>query len=553
MQRNGKFIGKSTIFAKEDNYTHYYLLSEFKVQLMQMRTGVRNAVLLLALIGGLSSCSSFKKKKEASTATGMIYNDKTQGGFYVAKPKDIKTAPGLVFVQGGTFTMGATQEDVMGDWNNIPRRVTVNSFFIDRTEVANVHYREYLYWLENVFSDPQYEKVLQGAVPDSLVWRSELAYNEPYVEYYFRHPSYNYYPVVGVTWKQATDYCIWRTDRVNELELINKGYINKNSFKTEMNGGGQENFSTKSYLMGEYQVQPGKIATSKSNPLKDAQGRPRTQVRFDDGIMFGDYRLPTEAEWEYAAYGYVMENPMKKPSAKQRGEEVIANKQIYSWRNDGFDNLRSTREGGYQGAFLANFKRGSGDNMGVAGGLNDNAAITADVYSFVPNGYGLHNMSGNVSEWVADVYRPLTSIEADDFNPFRGNVFKKVDMTGGQGNLRDSLGRIKMIPESDSALKVRRNYQRAYAIDHLDGDSVSQVNYGYGITTLISDKSRVIKGGSWNDRPYWLSPGTRRFLEEDQSSSTVGFRCAMTHMGAPEGLKAKIRTGNNFPSRKSRR
>ncbi|MFX8766450.1 SUMF1/EgtB/PvdO family nonheme iron enzyme, partial [Acinetobacter baumannii] len=74
-------------------------------------------------------------------------------------------------------------------------------------------------------------------------------------------------------------------------------------------------------------MQPGKVATSKSNPLKDAQGRPRTQVKQDDGITFGDYRLPTEAEWEYAAYGYVLENPQPK-QGKKRGEELIANKQI---------------------------------------------------------------------------------------------------------------------------------------------------------------------------------------------------------------------------------
>ena len=520
---------------------------------MQAVTGVRNCVLLLAVVGTMASCKMMKKKQEKSATTGWNYNDKTQGNFSVAKPKDVKTAPGLVFVQGGTFTMGAAQEDVMGDWNNIPKRVTVPSFFIDKTEVSNVAYREYLYWLSNVFSDPMYDKVIEGAKPDTMVWRSELSYNEPLVEYYFRHPSYNYYPVVGVTWKQASDYCIWRTDRVNELELVNRQYINKNNIKTELNGGGQENFNTKSYLMGEYQVQPGRLATSKLNPLKDAQGRPRTSVRFDDGILYSDYRLPTEAEWEYAAYGFILENLQKKPSAKQRGEEVLANKQIYAWGNDGFDNLRSTRKGAFQGAFLANFKRGNGDNMGVAGGLNDNAAIPAEVTAFAPNGFGLYNMSGNVSEWVADVYRPLSSLEVDDFNPYRGNKFMKVDLSKGEGNLRDSLGRIKMIPESDSALKNRRNYQHSYAVNFLDGDSASNFSYGYGMTTLISDKSRVVKGGSWNDRPYWLTPGSRRFLEEDQSNSTIGFRCAMTHFGSSEGTSKKSKTGNFFPIRRAKK
>ncbi len=469
-----------------------------------------HASLFITALGALTSCkngSPFKKKPEKSTATGWNYNDKTQGGFFVAKPKDIKTGPGLVFVQGGTFTMGATQEDVMSEWNNVPRRVTVNSFFIDKTEVANVHYREYIHWLENVFQDNQ--AVIDGAKPDTLAWRKELAYNDVYVEYYFRHPSYNYYPVVGVTWRQAHDFCMWRTDRVNEIALIDKGYQNKNVIKTELAGGGQDNFNTKAYLLGAYEGVPGK---PKNNELKDAQGRPRTRVDFSDGILFPDYRLPTEAEWEYAALGYLSSNPQQRKSEKKRGEELIANKQVYAWQNDGYDNLRSTRHGSWQGSFLANFKRGNGDYMGTAGGLNDRSAIPAAVTSFFPNGFGLYNMSGNVNEWVADVYRPTTGMEEEDMNPFRGNVFTKVDKSGGEDPSAwlDSMGRIKEVPEDDSTLHNRRNYNKSYAIDYLDGDSLSRAIYSYGVTTLVSDKSRVYKGGSWNDMPYWLSPGTRR-------------------------------------------
>jgi len=519
---------------------------------------LKNSIFCFLSASVLVSCgklgknkSSWNKKDGKSDVTGWHYNDKDQGGYYVAKAKDIKTGPGLVFVQGGTFTMGATQEDVMGDWNNIPRRITINSFFIDKTEVANVHYREYIHWIENVFSDPQYQAVVDGAKPDTLVWRTQLAYNEPYVEYYFRHPSYNYYPVVGITWRQAHDFCIWRTDRVNELALIGSGYQNKNLIKQEMNGGGQDNFNTRSYLMGEYEGVPGK--PKKNNPLKDAQGRPRTKVSFEDGILLADYRLPTEAEWEYAALGLVSENPAPRKSEKKRGEELIANKQIYAWKNDGYDNLRATKKGAMQGAMLANFKRGNGDYMGTAGGLNDRSAIPASVTSFYPNGFGLYNMSGNVSEWVSDVYRPLTSMDMDDMNPYRGNVFTKVDLSGGEGNLRDSLGRIKYTPENDSDLSVRRNYQHSYAINYLDGDSLSRSSYGFGISTLVSDKSRVIKGGSWMDMPYWLSPGARRFMEEDQSSSTIGFRCAMSHFGPTEGTSSKLQNGNFFPSRRQKR
>jgi gliding motility-associated lipoprotein GldJ len=516
---------------------------------MQLIRLLQKSILLLIVVLVAISC----KKPAKSNVTGWNYNDKNFGNFNVPKPKDILTGPGLIFVQGGTFSMGATQEDVMADWNNTPHRVTVNSFFIDKTEISNLNYREYLYWLEGTFGGAGMDSIVTQALPDTLVWRSELAFNEPYVELYFRHPAYNNYPVVGVNWRQATDFCIWRTDRVNETALMAKGFLDsKTQIKKTLNGAGQDNFNTKAYLMGEYQATPSKQVTSKKNPLKDAQGKPRTTVKFEDGILFGDYRLPTEAEWEYAAYGYVMENPQRK-SKKTKGEEVIANKYVYSWKNNTYDGLRDLKRGNTQGSFLANFKRGSGDNMGVAGGLNDNAATTAEVTSFLPNNFGIYNMSGNVSEWVSDVYRPSTTNDADDFNPYRGNQFQQIDKSGGEGNLRDDRGRIKMKNEDDSTLRNRRNYQKSYAVNYLDGDSSSFVNYGYGVTTLISDKARVYKGGSWNDRAYWLSPGTRRFLEETESLNTLGFRCAMTHFGAAEGTSIKNKTGFFYPKRRNKR
>ena len=66
---------------------------------------------------------SCQKPKAKSSVTGWNYDDKNYGNFHVLKAKEQKTGPGLVFIQGGTFVMGAKEEDVMGDWNNIPRRV----------------------------------------------------------------------------------------------------------------------------------------------------------------------------------------------------------------------------------------------------------------------------------------------------------------------------------------------------------------------------------------------------------------------------------------------
>jgi formylglycine-generating enzyme len=487
-------------------------------------------VLVVLLFATSCSLIGGKRKAAVSPTTGWAYNNPDNGGFEVMMGAEQATGPGLVLIEGGRFTMGRVAQDVMYDWNNTPRTVTVSSFYMDETEVRNVDYREYLYWLRRVYVD--YPEVYRRALPDTLVWRSPLGFNDPQVQYYFRHPSFNNYPVVGVNWLQANDYCIWRTDRVNEQILIAQGIQNPNPEQSNENS-----FNTEAYLAGQYEGVIRKNLPS-INPTQTER-----LVMVEDGILLPRYRLPTEAEWEFAAYAL-------------RGntvEERMYERRLYAWDGKTVRNARTK----YQGQMMANFVRGRGDLMGLAGSLNDNGSITVDVRSYWPNDYGLYCMSGNVNEWVQDVYRPLSAEDIDEFNPFRGNVFTDL-RRDANGNVlpKDNLGRLFVDTVKPADVANRYNYQKGDYRNYRDGDLKSSIgvagNWTSGedtpgsdrmysqsvedFNTLVNDNSRVYKGGSWKDRAYWLNPSTRRFLDQESSRDDIGFRCAMIRVGSPSGF-----------------
>ncbi len=303
---------------------------------------------------------------------------------------------GMVYIPAGSFNMGPSDQDVPYAITAQSKTVTMPAFYMDNTEITNNEYRQFVYWVQDSLAhrliggehlleegeygerinwrakikwdDEQNQEVLaelflpeterfyrrkeidtrklnfeyywidlkaaaqresreQGKIdrsvfikkdvinvyPDTLAWIHDYtySYHEPLTQMYFWHPAYDDYPVVGVTWKQARAFCIWRTQLMN------------------------------SYLADE------------------------------GGAYVQDFRLPTEAEWEYAARGGLDHSP-------------------FPW---GGPYIRNSR-----GCFLGNFKPMRGTYQ------DDGGYYTVKANSYWPNDYGLYCMAGNVSEWTSNAY-----------------------------------------------------------------------------------------------------------------------------------------------------
>ncbi|NOU61230.1 SUMF1/EgtB/PvdO family nonheme iron enzyme [Marinifilum caeruleilacunae] len=428
----------------------------------------------------LSACGS-------RTGNGELVGAGQRGKWFEPKPY------GMVQIPRGSFTMGPNDQDVAWALNASAKTVSVESFWMDETEVTNNEYRQFVYWVRDSIArqllgqqfeefliaedengnpidppfinweerlewdDEEYAEILEemylpeherffrnkeidtrklkyqyewvdlqqaakksnrynyetgeyeGMVddykggrkqiedrssfimkealniyPDTLCWIQDFtySYNDPWTKQYFWHPGYDDYPVVGVSWKQATAFSIWRTR------------FHNSALKQE----------------GDYPVQ--------------------------------DYRLPTESEWEYAARGGIAQN-------------------MYPWggpytRND-------------QGCFLANFKPLRGNYV------DDGGLVTLPVGSYEPNEFGLYDMAGNVAEWTSGAYDESAYAFTHDMNPnYEYNA----------------------LPDDPPALK-----------------------------------RKVIRGGSWKDIGYYLQCATRTYEYQDTAKSYIGFRCVRTHLG----------------------
>lgn len=365
-------------------------------------------------------------KRSSTTGADFSFDTDDSTQFFVARKAEQIPGPNLRLIQGGRAVLGSQEEDVMAFRDNLERTVSIATFWMDETEMTNNDFKEFLFDMKKRVSKDSLNKL----EPAEKVWRGAMSFNDVYESYYFRFPGFNFYPVAGVSWSQANAYAEWRTD-----------YVQKQVVKD----------------------------------MKMDSTLTRAQL-IERGVVIAEFRLPTEAEWEYAAKAMV---------GTQYLDENQEYGRIYPWDGRGVRNPYDGRgkKGGKQGDFLANFKRGRGDYAGIAGNeTNDGEILPSNVYDMAPNDFGLYNMAGNMNEWVYDVYRPLSFQDADDLNPLRK-----------------------------------------------DGVYDEKENYG---SALLNDSTRVYKGGSWRDVTYWLAPGARRFMHQDSSTNHIGFRCSMVSIGA---------------------
>lgn len=309
-----------------------------------IRFSVSRILVLLVAAGSvaLQSCSmfggkGFKETGQDGELTGVVNREGWK-----------QTIPyGMTMVPSGTFHMGQADEDITSSKINMNKQVTIGGFYMDETEITNNEYRQFMFaylgedygggGIADTSSVWPTNKVWSQLYPDTAVWMTDFAHHmgDPMTQYYFAHPAFDDYPVVGITWVAAREFCSWRTLHMNEF-------------------------------------------------------------RKNEGLFdMPNFRLPSEAEWEYAARG---------------GRDMAK----YPWGGPYTRNAK--------GCALANFKPGRGNYY------DDGFQYTSPVSSYFPNDYGLYDMAGNVSEWCEDAFHPASFPIVWDLNPtyFDKHEYKKV-------------------------------------------------------------------------------------------------------------------------------
>ena len=405
MKHPFEFKGRKT-WHLEMKKLNINLVSKYYICPMPLYMKMKNQYFTILTLASLSlaGCGILGNKDRG----GSLPNDGQLHGIAPGSRYTLPKPPGMVYIPQGTFHMGPSDEDPSYAFSARNRSISISGFWMDATEITNNEYRQFVWWVRDSVAAKKLGYVKSGAdgneyvdwakmknlkwgdpkvveqlsstdlilspedrvfgkkeidaskliyhsetfdlkeaakrenagkprsqfivksdvkiYPDTLVWIRDFSYsyNEPMTKRYFSHPAFGNYPVVGVNWKQAAAFCEWRTHYLN------------------------------SYL--------------------DGKKRPQES----------DFRLPTEAQWEYAARGGRSQS-------------------MFPWGNYYLRNKK--------GCLLANFKPGRG-NYPEDGGFY---TVRADAYW--PNDFGLYCMSGNVAEWTSSIYYEGSYTFQHDMNP----------------------------------------------------------------------------------------------------------------------------------------
>jgi formylglycine-generating enzyme required for sulfatase activity len=540
--------------------------------------------LFIILFAALTACSL-----DSSPSTGWDYNSPRNGGFQKVPYFEQETGPGLELIEGGLLEV---------PFFDSVKQVIVPSFYLDRTEITNRDWCEYMYWTERTFGT-DYPEIVINALPDTNVWREVVGFSESMELSYLRHPSFANYPVVGISWMQANNYCAWRTDRVNEYILIREGILIHNPNQQN------EPFTTNAYLSGQYEVGINyKKQLPDLNP-SHAGGSGRDLgsriVRLEDGILLPRYRLPTEAEWEYA---YITSS----------ANTTISTKEIIKYKQSAQD-------------VMGNFIKSNDFNR-------FNGFLVAPVDAYLPNDNGIYNLAGNVQEWVLDSYYNEERLYQNEVLPFNGDEME-VPVRNSQLQIEEKLSfpiydlkRVQRFITEFEELRLKKknvdsveyelfNKMNEYLSIAIKEESEGKIesanrlintiyhevledfntmyrNASFGESELeiisclkqempkyiidlpgnirlrgitpwqrinarngnldarqmldsnyINNDLKIVKGASWVDENELMNPFQRRTMTQYEYSATIGFRCAMDRLGSPTGLGKKNKKQKN--------